>query len=129
MVPVDPWYGFYLGIAGGGGWGHSRHDGPNGFTSGEFSQSGWIAGGVAGYNWHPGPVVLGLEFDISAADIDGTSSPTGGACGFACETTLSWLYTGRARAGLPFGSFMPYVTGGAAVAGLKPTEDLFPTGS
>jgi outer membrane immunogenic protein len=129
VVPEDPWYGLYLGVAGGWGWGHSTHDGPNGFTSGSFNQTGWIAGGVAGYNWHLGSVVVGVELDISAADIDGTSSPTGGTCGTLCETKLGWLYTGRARLGVPFGSIMPYVTGGGAVAGLRAVEAIFPTGA
>ena len=118
MMPVDPWAGFYAGVIGGYGWASSSHDAANGQTSGSFNQSGWLAGGVVGYNWHTGPVVLGVEFDASGAAIDGTA-----ACNVTlCETKVGWLYTGRARLGLPFGSVMPYVTAGGAVAGLKMIE-------
>jgi outer membrane immunogenic protein len=37
-------------------------------------------------------------------------------------TKVGWLYTGRVRLGLPYGPVMPYVTGGAAVAGLLANE-------
>jgi outer membrane immunogenic protein len=118
IMPVDPWAGLYAGVISGYGWASSSHDAANGQTSGSFNQSGGLAGGVVGYNWHPGTVVLGVEFDASAADIDGTA-----ACGVSlCETKVGWLYTGRARLGLPFGSVMPYVTAGGAVAGLKMIE-------
>jgi outer membrane immunogenic protein len=121
MMPVDPWAGFYAGVIGGYGWASSSHDAANGQTSGSFNQSGWLAGGVVGYNWHTGPVVLGVEFDASAADIDGATSGLV-TCTGLCETKVGWLYTGRARLGLPFGSVMPYVTAGGAVAGLRMAE-------
>ena len=120
VTPEDPWYGLYLGVAGGGGWGRSSHDASTGATSGTFNQDGWILGGVAGFNWHPGGVVIGVEGDISAADLDGSAAP--GVCINTCETKVGWLYTGRVRLGLPVGSFMPYVTAGGAAAGLKASE-------
>jgi len=120
VAPEDPWYGLYLGVAGGWGWGRSSHDASTGATSGRFNQDGWILGGVAGFNWHPGAIVIGVEGDISAADINGNSTP--GACVNPCETKVGWLYTGRVRLGLPVGSFMPYVTAGGAAAGLKASE-------
>src|SRR5215469_13676546 len=84
VVPEDPWYGLYLGVAGGWNWGRSSHDASTGATSGTFNQDGWILGGVAGFNWHPGSIVIGVEGDISAADIQGTSAP--GACLLPCQT-------------------------------------------
>ena len=127
VAPEDPWYGLYLGVAGGWGWGRSSHDASTGATSGRFNQDGWILGGVAGFNWHPGAIVIGVEGDISAADINGNSTP--GACVNPCETKVGWLYTGRVRVGLPVGSFMPYVTAGGAGAGLIASEGFSPTGA
>lgn len=125
VAPEDPWYGLYLGVAGGWGWGSSSHDTSIGPSSGSFNQNGWIVGGVGGFNWHPGAIVIGVEGDISAADIDGTSAP--GACVNPCETKVGWLYTGRVRLGLPVGTFMPYVTAGGAAAGLRASEGFNPT--
>src|ERR1700722_20999829 len=51
------WSGFYAGINGGGGWGHSWW---NANATG-FPVSGGQAGGNAGYNWTFGRVVLGAE--------------------------------------------------------------------
>src|SRR5215467_8592976 len=81
---ISDWSGFYIGINGGGGWGHET------FEPSEFIQSGGVVvpftvppnaspkGGVfgfqAGHNWQWGPVVGGLELDFDGADL--TSSTT-----------------------------------------------------
>jgi len=93
------WTGFYFGVNGGYGWGHSGGSGtdPSGFT-----------GGVqAGYNWQVSPHgVLGLETDISASTIDGKSNGT--------KFSVDYLGTIRGRAGYTIDRVMFYVTGGAA---------------
>jgi outer membrane immunogenic protein len=130
MVAEDPWAGFYLGISGGGAKASSSHDAPPVGTIGTFDQKGWVAGGTAGYNWRFGPAIFGLEIDISGADIAG--STTTGNCALVfqgCETKISWFDTGRARLAYPIGIFMPYVTGGAAMVGLKAREIPSNTGS
>jgi outer membrane immunogenic protein len=122
IVMDDPWTGLYVGLDGGWGWAHSAHSIPTG-DIGSFDQKGWVAGGHVGYNWRPGPVMIGVELDISDADI--TGSTTTGPCGLlpgGCETTLGWFYTGRVRLGVPYGPVMPYVTGGGMVTGIKTVE-------
>jgi outer membrane immunogenic protein len=134
-VMEDPWSGFYLGVIGGFGTASSTHEAGGLGTLGTFDQKGWVAGGMAGYNWRPGPVVVGVELDISEADIQGSTGV--GLCGAfpgvtavpACQTKVSWFYTGRARLGYPIGPFMPYVTGGGIVAGLKALEDGVQSGA
>jgi outer membrane immunogenic protein len=133
-VMEDPWTGFYLGIDGGYGKATSTHSLPAVGDLATFDQKGWVAGGFAGYNWRPGLVLVGVELDISGADIVG--STVAGGCAAAafgvvgCETKLSWFYTGRVRLGLPLGPVMPYVTGGGIVGGLKVTEGTFsPSGA
>ncbi|HMJ45430.1 MAG TPA: outer membrane protein [Pseudolabrys sp.] len=113
VAPIYNWTGFYVGINGGGGWGHSDFSAP--FT-GSSNMSGGLVGGTFGYNWQMNQVVLGLETDIDWSNIRGSS-----ACGFgfSCETKNTWLGTFRGRLGYAADRFMPYVTGGLAYGGVK----------
>ncbi|MDO8878707.1 MAG: porin family protein [Pseudolabrys sp.] len=108
------WTGGYVGINGGYGWGTSNFSAPA--TSGDFDTSGAMVGGTVGYNWQAGQTVFGLEGDIDWSNIRGSS-----ACGvgLTCETRNNWMGTARGRIGYAFDRFMPYVTGGLAVGGVK----------
>ena len=124
---VAPWTGFHVGVAGGWGRGTSRQDQTGSpfagvGDSGDFAQSGWIAGATVGYDWQFGMFAVGVESDLSAADIDGNTSNGGCAGVVPCRTKITWLHTGRGRVGVAFGQFMPYITGGVAFAGLKATN-------
>jgi outer membrane immunogenic protein len=66
------WTGYYLGIHGGYGWGHTSFDFPFGALDG--SPKGGVFGGQAGYNWQYCNFVAGLEIDFSGADITQTVS-------------------------------------------------------
>ena len=107
------WTGFYLGVNGGGGWGHSRWDS----SSADINLSGGLVGGTAGYNWQFGQAVVGLEGDVDWAHLQGTNSST--LCPNGCSTSDSWLSTVRGRAGYAFGGVLPYVTGGLAVGDIQ----------
>ena len=125
-VGATPWTGFYVGLAGGWGRGRSsQNNTPIGtIDSGDFTQTGWIAGGTVGYNWQFGTFAVGVEGDISAADIDGNTSNGSCAGPFPCRTKITWLHTGRGRVGVALGQFMPYITGGVAFAGLKASNSF-----
>jgi outer membrane immunogenic protein len=115
-APVSPaynWSGFYLGVNGGGGWGHSKWDA----NATGINLSGGQVGGTAGYNWQYGNVVLGLEGDMDWSGMKGTS--TSALCPNGCTTSDNWLSTVRGRAGYAFGGVMPYVTGGLAVGDIR----------
>jgi outer membrane immunogenic protein len=116
--PVN-WSGPYVGVEGGYGWGSSHHDDATGFNSGSFAAKGGLAGGTAGINWQSGPIVYGLEGDMSWADMGGS---TGGSCSGRCGTRLSDLGTVRGRVGYSFGQIMPYATGGLAFGDLHGDE-------
>jgi outer membrane immunogenic protein len=107
------WTGFYLGINGGGGWGHSNWDS----SAASIGVSGGVAGGTAGYNWQFGNAVLGLEADIDWANLKGTSSSA--LCPAGCTTSDTWLSTVRGRAGYAFGGVLPYITGGLAMGDIR----------
>ncbi len=113
VAQVYNWTGFYLGVNGGGGWGHSWWDA----NATGINTSGGLAGGTAGYNWQFGNTVLGLEGDIDWANLKGTASSA--LCPNGCSTSDSWLSTVRGRAGYAFGGVLPYVTGGLAVGDIK----------
>ncbi len=108
------WTGAYVGINGGAGWGRSNFSAPA--ASGDFNTSGGMVGGTVGYNWQAGQTVFGLEGDLDWSNIHGSA-----ACGtgLSCETRNNWLGTARGRIGYAFDRFMPYVTGGLAVGGVK----------
>ncbi len=113
VAPIYNWTGFYVGINGGGGWGHSDFSAP---FAGSSNLSGGLVGGTLGYNWQMNQVVFGLETDLDWSNIRGSS-----ACGagFSCETKNNWLGTFRGRIGYAADRFMPYVTGGLAYGGVK----------
>ena len=112
------WTGYYVGINGGGGFGHS--DWSNALGTNGYNLSGAVVGGTIGYNYQMGQAVFGLEGDGDWSNIRGSTS--GSAClGTSCETRNSWLATARGRLGYAFGRFMPYVTGGAAFGDIKAT--------
>jgi outer membrane immunogenic protein len=112
------WSGFYVGINGGGGWGHSSWS--NSFGTADANLSGGLVGGTIGYNYQMGQTVFGLEGDLDWSNIRGSTS-TGICSGGSCETRNSWLATARGRIGYAFYRVMPYVTGGAAFGDIKAT--------
>jgi outer membrane immunogenic protein len=111
------WTGFYLGINGGGGFGHSAWD-----TTGGFDLSGGLVGGTAGFNWQTGQWVFGLEGDVDWSNIKGSTTV---ACPLGCQTANSWLSTVRGRVGYAFDRFLPYITGGLAVGDIRATTPGF----
>jgi outer membrane immunogenic protein len=125
VAPMYSWAGFYLGVECGGGWAKSRQTDTFGATSGDYNQSGGLAGGTIGYNWQWGNIVGGLEADMSWAGINGSVNlpllcSIGG--GTVCFTNMHWLNTDRARLGVLVGAqnqFLLYVTGGAAGAEIR----------
>jgi outer membrane immunogenic protein len=119
MTQAYNWTGFYLGVNGGGGWGHSNWDS----SADRIGLSGGVAGGTAGYNWQLGNAVLGLEGDVDWANLKGNSAST--LCPAGCGTSDSWLGTVRGRLGYAFGGVLPYVTGGLAVGDIRAANPGF----
>jgi outer membrane immunogenic protein len=113
--PAQPfdWSGFYIGVNGGGGWGHSWWSAN---TTG-INLPGGQVGGTAGYNWQLGRAVLGVEGDLDWSSFNGSATSPG--CPAGCSTSDSWLSTVRGRVGYSFDRVMPYVTGGLAVGDIR----------
>ena len=116
VPPPYNWTGFYVGIIGGGGFGHSTVS--NAFGATGFNTSGGLAGGTVGYNYQIGQAVLGIEGDGDWSNIRGSTS-SGICAGVSCEVRNDWLATVRGRLGYAYDRFLPYITGGAAFGDIK----------
>jgi outer membrane immunogenic protein len=128
------WTGWYAGLNIGAGWGKSSNtyiaDFPPPTPAGADTThaNGVIGGGQLGYNWQSGILVLGVETDIQGAGQRGSNVT---ACTLAgCQVPgstiadtekLTWFGTTRARFGVTSGSWLAYVTGGAAYGRVSAT--------
>jgi opacity protein-like surface antigen len=118
------WSGIYLGGHAGYGWGRDP------FNETEFNSTfsllgvdskGFVGGFQAGANWQAGAWVGGLEIDLSATGMQGSTSNGGpgtvaGNTNATTQTdTFDRLGSARARLGyLPWPSVLIYGTGGLA---------------
>jgi len=117
------WSGLYLGINGGGGWGTSRFDFPGTATSaGSFKTSGGLVGATFGASWQMSIVVFGFEGDFDWARITGSAPCPAPAAGSSCQTSDSWLGTGRARLGVAVREWLFYGTAGAAFGDVRMSD-------
>ncbi len=112
------WSGFYVGINGGDGWGTAKL--PNTAGSQSFDTTGGLVGVTLGYNLQTGNWVWGLEGDIDASWLKGSSN-TAPLCaaGVGCEVKSTWFGTVRGRIGYAFERWLPYFTGGLAIGDVK----------
>ena len=109
MPPAFSWTGFYVGANAGYGWGNVN---ANGWANvGDLD--GFVGGGQIGYNYQMGQFVLGLEADLQGADLS-----SGNNLGLLNVKT-DYFGTVRARVGVAFDRFMPYITGGWAYGNVK----------
>lgn len=109
------WEGMFVGVFGGYGWGTATDVNPEGIfptAPDTLALSGWLVGVDAGANFYLSDgIVAGIVGDIAWSDISGTDA--------AGPTTvdINWAGSLRGRLGFDGGAFMPYLTGGLAVAG------------
>jgi outer membrane immunogenic protein len=105
---IPSWTGFYVGLNAGYGFGNADWSLPGA----DPSPSGFLVGGTIGYNLQTGSWVWGIEADIAWSNMDDTA---GGR-----TTELPWFGTARGRIGYAgWSSMMPYITAGAAFAGVE----------
>ena len=111
VAPSAPsWTGFYVGLNAGYGFGDADwRAGP------DLSPAGFLVGGTIGYNLQTGLWVWGLEADLAWSNMEDSSGKR--------STELPWFGTARGRIGWAgWGSMMPYITAGAAFAGVDNTN-------
>jgi outer membrane immunogenic protein len=131
-APVgQSWYGFYIGVHGGYGWGNSAIQyTPDAFyaplftaagapTSAAGKPKGFLGGITYGSNWQFDRIVLGTDSDFSFTDIKSSQTINGafGGIPFTANASqkLSWFGTTRLRGGfLLSDNILLYGTGGLA---------------
>lgn len=131
-APEYDWSGFYVGVA--GGYGFGNHDlnnatGPAttlGNATANYSSQGGLGGGEIGYEWQSGHIVLGVETDFFGADINGDDSSAVAAGTFPITTvdkdSLRWTGTLRARGGIAVDRLLLFFTGGWAYGDIDHTS-------
>jgi outer membrane immunogenic protein len=140
-VVIFTWTGFYFGVHGGGGWGHTDVNGsPYSIASTSpaviappsvgVDVSGWLAGGQIGANYQAGSWVVGAEADVSGANLTGSttciSTPIVAGVVIAglplpanCSVKVVGLGTIAGRLGFALDRTLVYGKGGAAWANYK----------
>ena len=125
LVAPFSWTGFYIGGNIGAVFDPDSVETLNGFDSAPpgstdaLSPTGIVGGLQAGYNYQIQSFVLGIE-----GDLDGTSASSSrtGVFGDSTAThsaSLPFFADVRARVGVAFDRFLPYVTGGVVVADIQ----------
>jgi opacity protein-like surface antigen len=128
------WSGFYLGGHVGYGWGRDPFSDPIGSGAVVLTgvdSNGFLGGFQAGANWQRGAWVGGLEVDLSATGIKGSTSGADPA-GFteAISDKFDLLGSARARLGyLAWPNVLLYGTGGLAWTRFVQTTDQTSVGS
>lgn len=115
------WTGLYTGLQAGYGSADAYlFDGVGVYGSPEVD--GFIGGGTLGYNFQSGQIVWGLETDFSFADIQGRGSCA--PISPSCSANVDWLWTLRGRVGIDMNGWMPYITGGYALADVSARDGV-----
>ena len=106
-----------------GAWGNAvvRNDLTGAGQTPRMDLSGGIIGLTSGFNIQRGPVVFGLEGDISATNKKGSAVEFPPNAVFHNEVREHWLSTFRGRIGYAHDNWLLYATGGGALANVENT--------
>ena len=144
VAPSQSWYGSYIGIHGGYGWGRNAIvSTPDAFyaplflgagipTSLAGDPKGFIGGITYGSNWQFGSVVLGTDSDFSFTDIKSSQTVNGafGGVPFTANASqkLTWFSTTRLRGGVLLSdNVLLYATGGLATGRVEANSNAVVT--
>lgn len=136
-APIFNWAGFYIGGNVGGLWSTDSVEvlSPDYYTfdpgrTNTLSPSGIVGGVQAGYNYQISSFVFGVEGDLDFTSAKGSFNYPGffGEEVANHSTSFPFFADLRARAGVAFDRFLPYVTGGVVFANLNNslTDPSFP---
>ena len=114
-MQTHDWTGLYVGAQVGYAFGDADHSFSNGAPSDNSDPEGVFGGAHLGVMLQSNQLVFGLEGDIEVTDIDGSFQNTTGATSSG-STEIDLQGSIRARVGYAFDRFLPYVTGGLAIA-------------
>ncbi|MDQ2084319.1 porin family protein [Xanthobacteraceae bacterium Astr-EGSB] len=113
------WTGLYIGGHLGGGWANNGWNDPS-TTFGTFADvdaDGILGGGQVGFNWQWSNIVLGLEAQFSASNIDGSASFAAPPLGtVTLSNEINWITSVTGRLGFAANNWLIYGKGGWAWA-------------
>jgi outer membrane immunogenic protein len=121
------WSGVYIGANVGYGWGDTDYDSGGNMQPGDVpfeifehfqdEEGDGVLGGLqVGFNWQAGNLVYGLEADAAIANADSSQIFFTSNGDLYVDEEMQFFGTVRGRLGYAFDRFLPYVTGGLAVA-------------
>jgi len=136
--PTRNWSGLFVGAT--FGYGIGRDDGALNnptfaFANAEtfvLSPRGFQGGGILGYNWQFGRMVVGVDADYQGASGNGYLSCVVACNGVSATTvdqTEPWYSTVRGRLGYAAGPTLFYATAGLAFGGVKETINQMSLGA
>lgn len=89
-------------------------------TNREETDERFFGGLKAGYDWQSGNYVYGVIADLAFTNTSRSSGHLdSGNYSYHREDKMDWLATVRGRFGIDVNGFLPYVTGGLALANIK----------
>lgn len=122
VVPVADsaayWDGFYAGVVGGFGSGRVDYTDIGAVVAADPAISGGMIGGTLGYNAQFDDIVLGIEGDLSWANLNGSLS---NGAGVTFQSNVGWVGTLRGRVGVDLDPVLLYATAGLAGGSLTTT--------
>lgn len=80
---------------------------------------------MIGYSYQFSSVVVGVEGDIAGSTLSDYSTACGAAPGHVCGGNVYAISDLRARIGVPFGQFLPFIAGGLAVDDIHAYDSAF----
>lgn len=114
VAPVFSWAGGYVGGQIGYGWGSSRFSDEDDTV--KVKPDGFLGGLYAGYNFDTGSeFIVGLDGDVTYNGLKGSINDDGDHL----ESKLRWSGAVRARLGVAYDRFLPYLAGGVAFGDIK----------
>ena len=115
-APRCDWNGFYVGVYGGGEFGHSEDKDLDDYNfPGKpwgYSEDSFTGGEEAGYNFQFGWFVTGFEFDLGYINVDGHGIEPGFPQDTFGHSSSDFYGTFRGRIGVALGCWLVYGTGG-----------------
>jgi outer membrane immunogenic protein len=117
-MPSPPcnWNGFYLGLNAGGEFGHSEDKDLDNYNFPDrpwgYSESSFVGGEQAGYNFQWGWLVLGPEIDAGYMDVSGSKVEPGFPGDTVGKSNSDFYATFRGRVGFALDCWLFYATGG-----------------
>ncbi len=113
-APIFSWTGFYIGGELGGAWSNGHVTDSLFGLNVSTNRTGWLGGGVVGYNYQINNFVLGVEgdFDWTSLKATGTGVFVPGVGTLQASAKTDWISTVAGRVGFAADRALFYVKGG-----------------